>query len=225
MTFWTIFIIYMQVNDVKIESLVQYLANALNTELPGMESHRKMIPSFPDNVPEYFNYDQKLREAAVLIVLEVTNYSINTVLIERVPDAGPHSGQIAFPGGRKEDDDIDLFETALREAKEEVGIELNRENCLGTLTSVQIPISKYCVEPVICYTDKISDLVKCEDEVNNIFVVDLLELLETEAIRAVQARGIVIKAPSFKFENQIVWGATAMVLKELKDIFRTFLNS
>ena len=205
-------------NQVSIESFKCFLEKRLKDNLPGMMAQEKMIPVFPDNTPEYFNYNQVLREAAVLICLFEDKERIKTILIERVPDSGPHYGKIAFPGGGKEDIDNDLIETALREAAEEVGIVVSKSAHLGNLTPVQIPISRYNVLPVICFTNEIGSLTICEDEVKNVFVVDLLDLLESEQVRDVNARNIIIPAPSFAFGNQIVWGATAMVLRELKEI-------
>jgi 8-oxo-dGTP pyrophosphatase MutT (NUDIX family) len=212
----------MQRNKLDIILLTKFLEKALKEKLPGMFAHKKMIPLFPDNVPEYFNYNQELREAAVLLCLFQEEDTLKTVLIERVPDAGPHSGQIAFPGGRREISDNDLIDTALRETLEEVGINLSRESFVGSLTPVQIPISRYSVLPVVCVTSEISELIACEDEVKNIFIVDLFELLKTERILPVNARGMMIDAPSFTFEKQIVWGATAMVLKELKELISLY---
>ena len=208
----------MPYNITNINLLEELLFDRLSKKLPGMSAQEKMIPFFPDNEPEYFNYDQTLRDAAVLICLFEDNNRIKTVLIERVQDSGPHSGQIAFPGGRKDDTDSDLIHTALREADEEVGLKIQRKSYVGSLTPVRIPISKYNVLPVICLIENIGELITCEAEVRNVFVVDLLDLLESEGIRQVSARQLTIDAPSFAFDNQIVWGATAMVLKELKEM-------
>ncbi|MDD2385244.1 MAG: CoA pyrophosphatase [Bacteroidales bacterium] len=201
-----------------IKSLEELLIEKLSKKLPGMSAQKKMIPAFPDNEPEYFNYDQILRDAAVLICLFEDNNRIKTVLIERVEDSGPHSGQIAFPGGKKENTDNDLIDTAIREANEEVGLKTPKESYVGSLTSVQIPISRYNVLPVICIVENIGELFICQNEVRNVFVADLFDLLESESIRQVCARQITIDAPSYAFGKHIVWGATAMVLKELKEI-------
>ncbi len=203
-----------------IKSLEELLIDKLSKKLPGMSAQKKMIPAFLNNEPEYFNYHQILRDAAVLICLFEDNNRIKTVLIERVQDSGPHSGQIAFPGGRKEIADNDLIDTAIREANEEVGLNTPKTSYIGSLTSVQIPISRYNVLPVICIVESIGDLTICENEIRNVFVVDLFDLLESEGIRQVRARQVTIDAPSFAFGKQIVWGATAMVLKELKEIIK-----
>lgn len=194
------------------------LVARLKEELPGQSAHRKMIPTFPGEAPEYFNHGKTLRDAAVLIILFEEEGRIKTVFIERMPDPGPHSGQIAFPGGRTEEHDEDLIATALREAFEETGVLVDREDVLGSLTPVQIPISGYSVLPVICMIEKLTEFVRCEIEVKSVFTSDLFLLLENETSRSIVARGINIEAPCFVYEDKVIWGATAMVLKELKEV-------
>ncbi len=214
----------MTIKSQNIYTLKRVLQSLLNEKLPGMSVQKEMIPFFPDNVPEYFNYNQSLRQAAVLIALFEEKKRIKTILIERVIDSGPHSGQIAFPGGKKEDFDKTLLDTALREAHEEVGIKLSHNDYIGSLTSIQIPISKFCVQPVVCTANFIPKLIKNIEEVSNIFVVDLFDLFESENVRSVYVRNMKIDAPSFAFKDQIVWGATAMVLKEFKEVILPHLN-
>lgn len=201
-----------------IADFVNDLRSKLKNPLPAIFAHKKMVPVFPTDAPEYFNSSQKLRNAAVLIILFEENAVLKTVFIERMPDPGPHSGQIAFPGGRAEEYDLDLIETALREAFEETGVKAKRKNVIGSITPVQIPISGYSVLPVICFVDKLPQFVRCEIEVKSVFTADLFKLLETETVQRVFARGIEIEAPCFVYQDKIIWGATAMVLKELKEI-------
>lgn len=200
---------------VNITAFADKLKSAFQKQLPGISAHKRMVPTFPGKAPEYFNHGLKLCEAAVLIILFEEEGRIKTVFIERTPDAGPHSGQIAFPGGRKEDFDSDLIETALREANEEVGVNIDRNNCIGKLTPVQIQISGFSVLPVICFTENTPEFTICEAEVRNIFVADLYDLLDSETDRFLTVRGMEIKAPCYILDDKIVWGATAMVLSEL----------
>lgn len=205
-------------NNQKLSSVEEFLNYALQKPLPGANAHKLMIPEFPDIAPEYFSYNEKLRDAAVLIILFEEAGVLKTVLIERMPDPGPHSGQIAFPGGRYEETDADLTETALREAYEETGVRIDRSKVAGSLTPIQIPVSGYSVLPVISIAGSLPEFVRCEAEVKDIFVVGLYELLESETKQRIVARGIEIDAPCFIFNERVVWGATAMVLKELKTI-------
>ena len=197
---------------------ISKLASLLKQELPGHSAHRKMIPTFPGDAPEYFNHGKQLRDAAVLISLFEEDNRLKTFFIVRMPDPGPHSGQIAFPGGRIEDADTDLIDTAIREAFEETGISACRNDVIGTLTPVQIPISGFSVLPVICVLEKKPEFDLCEVEVKSVFTADLLALLENETNRNIVARGINIDAPCFVYDEKIIWGATAMVLRELKEV-------
>jgi len=190
---------------------------ALQKPLPGVEAQKRMIPKFPKNQPEYFNYELVLNEAAVLILIFEQRGIHKTVLIERMPDAGPHSGQIAFPGGKKEKTDADIIETAIRE-EEEIGVKIDRGNYLGSLTPVQIPISGYSVTPVICSIDFVPKFKMCPEEVRNVFVADLFELLNSETSKKLAVREMEINAPCYMLKNKIVWGATAMVLSEFKAV-------
>ncbi|MCK9498927.1 MAG: CoA pyrophosphatase [Bacteroidales bacterium] len=199
--------------------ILKRLKLILAKSLPGVSAQKKMIPNFPTDAPEYFNYSQKLKDAAVLIVLFEENSSLKTFFIERTQDAGPHSGQIAFPGGRAENTDKDLIDTALREAYEETGVKVKPENVIGCLSPVQIPISGFSVLPVVAFCEELPKFIPCKKEVKSIFTVDLINLLENESIRNVYARNTKIQAPCFVNGDKIIWGATAMVLKEFKEIF------
>jgi len=199
-----------------IISIEGFLESALQKPLPGVEAQKRMIPEFPKNQPEYFNYEVVLNEAAVLILIFEQQGIHKTVLIERMPDAGPHSGQIAFPGGKKEKTDADIIETAIREAEEEIGVKIDRSNYIGSLTPVQIPISGYSVTPVICSIDFVPKFKMCPEEVKNIFIADLFELLNSETSKKITVREMEINAPCYMLNNKIVWGATAMVLSEFQ---------
>lgn len=208
----------MQIKTFENIEILNSLKQRLKNSLPGISAQQKMIPHFPSDAPEYFNYGKKLRDAAVLIVLFEENSKLKTFFIERMPDPGPHSGQIAFPGGRTEKIDKDQIDTALREAFEETGVKVKHENIIGTLTPVQIPISGFSVLPVISFCENIPEFIACEKEVKSIFTADLFELLKSETIKTVKARNTEIQAPCFISNGKIIWGATAMVLREFKEI-------
>ncbi len=205
--------------QISIDDFVKLMQKiSASNELPGKKAQSKMVPSFPFNQPEYFAQNLNLQEAAVLIVVFEEENRLKTIIIERMPDAGPHSGQFAFPGGRKEINDKDLVDTAIREAKEEVGIIVPKTNFIATLTPVQIPISGFSVTPVLAYINYVPQFILCEEEVRNVFVLDLIELLLAESVEVLNVRDMKISAPGFKFKDGFIWGATAMVLKELKEI-------
>ncbi|MDR2010406.1 MAG: CoA pyrophosphatase [Bacteroidales bacterium] len=206
-------------NKICIKNLISELAIILKNDLPGINAQSKMVSSFQKRMVDYFNKDQILKPAAVLIVLFEEEDELKTFLIERVPDSGPHSGQIAFPGGRMENSDQDLIDTAIRETEEEIGIKIKKENILGHLTSVEIPVSGFSVLPVIGYTEFVHNPNRCLYEVNCILKVNLIELFKTKTSRIINVRGEDIEVPCYIVDNHIVWGATAMVLSEMEDIF------
>jgi 8-oxo-dGTP pyrophosphatase MutT (NUDIX family) len=197
---------------------VDKIQKQLKLELPGKWAQAKMMPVIHEQNLQYFSHNLELKKAAVLIILYPEKDSINTIFIERTPDPGPHSGQIAFPGGRKENSDIDLLQTALREADEEIGVKLARNMVIGCLSPIEIPISGYSVLPVVAYVNFKPEVIPCPNEVNNVFFVDLIKLINSKDYKTVPARGIHIETPCYVFENQIVWGATAMVLSEFENI-------
>ncbi len=203
---------------INFTNFTDFLKNALNKPLPGRDAQSIMMPVIHELHLQYFKDEQELEQAAVLIILFPENEKIKTVFIERTPDPGPHSGQIAFPGGRKEIYDKDLIQTALREAEEEVGVRLYRGNVIGNLTPIEIPVSGFSVLPVIAVLNQKPDFNVCYEEVNDIFIVDLPELFKNKDYRTVPARGIKIETPCYIFDNTIVWGATAMVLSEFEKL-------
>ena len=202
------------------KSFINLLKSELNKQLPGKQAQAKMMPVIHESHLKYFNDELKLKPAAVMIMLFPEDDKIKTVFIERTPDPGPHSGQIAFPGGRKDPEDKDLVATAIREAMEETGVSIDRNQIIGNLTPIEIPISGYSVLPVISVLQQRPDFTVCYEEVNDIFVVDLLALLKNKHYKTVPARGIHIETPCYMFDKTIIWGATAMVLSELEEIVK-----
>ena len=193
---------------------------SLGMPLPGIEAQKKMISNYQKSLIQYFNDNVKLRDAAVLIILFKENERIKTLLIERMPDPGPHSGQIAFPGGKKEETDSDLTDTAIREADEEIGVKVDRINVLGHLTNVEIPVSGFSVMPVVSFVNEITVFKRCPTEVNSILKVDLVNLLDSRTTKVINIRGSEVEVPCYVIDNHIVWGATAMVLSEFEEILK-----
>src|SRR5690606_5844180 len=124
------------------------LALRLSQNLPGIPAQERMsgrVVAAPESVP------QDHKASAVVCLLFEKAGELNLLLIESSKDGSPHSGQIGFPGGRKEEADDDLMDTALRETAEEVGIGLRREHFLGALTPLYIPVSNFLVHPFVAF--------------------------------------------------------------------------
>lgn len=143
----------------------------------------------------------------------------NLVLILRKTYRGVHSNQIGFPGGRVEASDRDIMHTALRETEEEVGIPQNDIQVIKELTKLYIPPSNFWVHPFIGMLDKTPKMIAQESEVEQIIEVSLDHFLDDknlvkQNLSTTYAEDI--EVPAFLLNNQIVWGATAMMLSEIK---------
>lgn len=148
------------------------------------------------------------------------------VLILRKTYKGVHSNQVGFPGGRVEEDDIDLMHTALRETEEEVGIPRQEVQVIKELTKLYIPPSNFWVQPYLGIMEKTPNLVPQEAEVEAILEIDVEEFLSDSCmIRQTLSTSYAknVNVPAFLLGGHVVWGATAMMLSEMKDILKQVL--
>ena len=200
---------------------MQELARLLKTEilkgLPGTEIQWQMASSdrFAKNFPRIPGTDAM--DAAVLILLYPKKGSYFTVFMQRPDYEGIHSGQISFPGGKREISDKNIIETAVREAKEEIGADPAKISVIGTLTPLFIPVSNTVVTPVIGTTDQPPCLKHNPDEVVFIIEADIKRLTDPTTIKtkAIEIGGEIIKIKYFDYDGNVIWGATAMILSEL----------
>jgi 8-oxo-dGTP pyrophosphatase MutT (NUDIX family) len=166
--------------------------------------------------------NETTRRSGVLILFYPKGEDIYLPLILRPQYDGVHGGQMAFPGGRAELKDKDIQATALREAQEEIGIKASDVKIIGNLTELYINPSNLLCQPVLGYINYRPDFYPDEREVAAILEVPLSEFRKPETVqtRFVEARGYRFETPGFIIEEQIVWGATAMMIAELIEIIR-----
>jgi len=164
------------------------------------------------------------KESAVMGLLFPKENDLNLLLIKRTEDGRPHSGQIGFPGGRREDADDNLLITALRETHEEVGIPSTSITVLGALSSLYIPVSKSNVFPYIGFTSQQPEYVLSADEVQYVIEVPVRELFDP-AIKSIKSitpsafPDITLTTPVYEWQPEhIIWGATAMMIAELEEL-------
>lgn len=189
--------------------------------LPGYEAQYKMAREFRDHPIDTEKYHQNARLGAVLILLYPNKNNIHTALIQRPTYEGVHSAQIAFPGGKKEDEDISLIQTALREADEEVGIKLHEVEVVGSLTPLYIPPSNFLVTPVIAFSNMKPQFVAQASEVDEILEVNIYDFLQKEIIKEKilhLQHNISLNVKYYDIQNKTIWGATAMMIAELSEI-------
>ena len=167
------------------------------------------------------------RHAAVMMLVYPINGIAYFVLIERMESKGAHSGQIAFPGGRKEPEDLDDSITAISETHEEVGILPELQEIITAGTPIYIPPSNYMVAPFLAFAKAELQFTPQPSEVKSIIEVPLHELMDPENIgnhTLSTSYASNITVPCYRLQNQIVWGATAMMLSEFKTIIKEGLS-
>lgn len=179
-----------------------------------MASSDRMIRNFP-RPP-----GPDARVAAVLILLYPVNRTIHTLFMQRHNYDGVHGGQISFPGGKKENADNDIIETALRETEEETGVDRTTISVIGTLTTLFIPVSNMIVTPVIGWTKEKPAFVHQPGEVVYLIEAELKRFLDPGIIKIkpMEIRGELIDIRYFDYDGHVIWGATAMILNELLTI-------
>ena len=170
-------------------------------------------PAFPQD-------PSAVRQAAVLVLLFPDHDGdARVVLTERVTRDGHHSGEVSFPGGRAEPGDAHLAGTALREAAEEVDLDMVAAGVrvIGELERFWIPVSNYEVTPILAIAERPPDLTASPAEVARIVTPRVADFLPDAPFEMVERtiRGWPIRYGAYQVEGLSVWGATARVLSQL----------
>jgi 8-oxo-dGTP pyrophosphatase MutT (NUDIX family) len=207
--------------NLSIENLKIFkLAESLEAgEVAGLKSQLKAAPPFRESSFTKENL-ANCRNASVLILLFPDKEDVNEiegVLIERSEYDGVHSKQIGFPGGERDYDDVNDIETAIRECKEELGVKVELENVLGPLTPLYIPPSNFLVKPYVAWLSARPLFSIDPKEVNSLLIFPVSDLAEESNWRNYTVNGVGV--PGIKFGKHLVWGATAMMLREFIDTF------
>jgi 8-oxo-dGTP pyrophosphatase MutT (NUDIX family) len=171
----------------------------------------QLTPEMPE--PEI---GSDLPVAAVAVAIDFSNRGGVILLIKRRErEDDPWSGQIAFPGGRKSPADRDLLETAIREAMEEVGVQLKDHEFLGHLPVVTARTRRMRVLPVV-FQLKSEILIHPNEEVTETFWLPLSDLENLEiGNREVRVEGGLLTVPSYEYEGHVIWGLTFRILNLL----------
>jgi 8-oxo-dGTP pyrophosphatase MutT (NUDIX family) len=200
---------------------ISRLAQVLDQPLPGFEAQLKMSHPFRRNYPVF---SDTARSAAVLILFYQKAEEWHIPLIHRSSDnpKDRHSGQISFPGGRLEKNDKSLMDTALREAEEEIGISAKDVIIIGKLSEIYIPISNFLVHPFVGHLNYTPEFSLQPSEVKDLLEAKFQLFLQIENIKRASipmGQNILTDVPYFDVDGQVVWGATAMILSELVELF------
>jgi 8-oxo-dGTP pyrophosphatase MutT (NUDIX family) len=199
-----------------------------NIPLPAEASQFKMSPPFRKELIKQYRERIKDAKRAGVMALFYPNASNEThlVLILRNTYKGVHSAQIGFPGGKLEDSDESLKHTAVRETWEEVGVPEHEIMVIKQMTEVYIPPSNFYVQPYVGISTNTPNFIKQDEEVKDIIEVPLTHFLDDSIVvtKSVSTSYTVkVDVPAFELNGHVVWGATAMMLSEIKDILREVL--
>ena len=206
---------------------LEYVPKIAKVTLPASEAHYKMAPlerirNFNDSEVE----SKHPKTAAVMMLFYPKKGRTHLVLIVRNSYKGVHSAQIAFPGGKFESKDQNFENTALRETQEEIGIAPESIEIIMPFTHLYIPPSNFMVYPFlgICRHEVV--FIPDAIEVANIIELPLSDFLSDAIIvntKMTTSYANDILIPAFKINEHIVWGATAMMLSELKEVLKNVL--
>ena len=198
------------------------------SNLNSKTSQIKLAPSFRKEFIK-LNSNKLLnsKKAAVIAALYEYDNEVRLILILRNTYNGVHSNQIGFPGGRVEDYDKTLFDTAIRETYEEIGVRVQKNELIRELHEIYIPPSNFNVYPFLVILNHPPSFVKDDKEVKEVITIDLESLLnckitQTQIPIPAKLKELNIQndveVPAFKLAGYNVWGATAMMLSEIRDL-------
>lgn len=203
-----------------------FLEARLEEELPGRMAQLKMAPE-PVGKGSLRQMEAPVdaaQSSVLVLIFPNQEDELELVLTLRSDDIN-HGGQISFPGGRAEKDET-IRETALREAREEIGINLDEIKVIGFLTELFVAHSNSRVVPVVGVMDHRPEFNVNPDEVEEVFAVELDALLHKKnlTVEDWNLQQNTYQVPYWNVHRVPLWGATAMMLSELLDLYREFLE-
>lgn len=212
----------------RLTKIEDFLSVRLSQPLPGSVAHLPMRPKLVNGSDLRIKHSKEPRKGGVLILLYEEQGMVKFPLIQRPEYEGVHSGQIALPGGKHEDADSDVIQTAIREAHEEVGVVQTDVKVLGTLSEFFVEVSNFMVTPVIASISYKPAFVPEATEVSEIITPSIMALIDEPTMKekVISVRsGIDLLCKYYDLEQKVVWGATATMLNELVVLLREFRDS
>jgi 8-oxo-dGTP pyrophosphatase MutT (NUDIX family) len=154
-------------------------------------------------------------DAAVLVPLYLTDGEIHVVFTKRHDELRRHAGEISFPGGRRDESERDLRQTALREAQEEIGLEPHAVEIVGALQPTPTIATGYAIYPFVGMIEAGFAWVVAHAEVAEVLELRLEDLRAGYGERRLVRRGIPFRTPTYEAGGHVIWGATARILADL----------
>jgi 8-oxo-dGTP pyrophosphatase MutT (NUDIX family) len=206
--------------------LFDQLQQRLLLPLPGAVAHEPLRATPTGMIKPKFDHSLPPKPGSVMILLYPDGNQIKFPLTKRHEYLGAHSGQVSLPGGKAEPGET-AIETALRETEEEIGVNAHQIKVIGQLSQFFVMPSNFMVIPVVGLVEQRPVYQAQQSEVVRIIEGNLSDLIQPDAIRTkeiVAAKIYPMLAPHFEIEGEVVWGATAMMLNELRVIVKEILS-
>ncbi|NNC82005.1 MAG: CoA pyrophosphatase [Flavobacteriales bacterium] len=204
---------------------IDHIPDLFQGPLPGKKAHDAMMGRIRPSVEEIIQGDHDPRVSSVAFLIYPKKSGLHFLLLKRHDYAGVHSGQVGLPGGRLDDGETNE-EAMLRELEEETGLRIDTSSIIRELTPLYIPPSDFIVHPFATLIDHEPEWRYDTREVKRGIETPLSELMRKDIIveRKIQVRDSPFpwKVQCFPFDGEVVWGATAMILAECKQILGKF---
>jgi len=206
-------------NNMEYQEFKQALNSAKNNSLPGEQAQSELAPMGRSSLSEMNLNPDKVRKAGVLALFENYAGTARLILTSRTEYPGAHSGQVSFPGGSYESIDQNFEDTAKRETEEEIGVSSDKYQVWGAMSPLYIPPSNFLVHPYLALSEESLKMTPEEKEVAAIHQIPFERFLAPDAISQPQIKlsnGFKIKSPAFEIDGLLIWGATAMMIGEIR---------
>ncbi len=211
--------------SIDFNTFVSRLSTRLDLPLPGPVAHEPMRATPAGNLKPEFQHKLPPKPGSVLILLYPQEGRIKFPLTKRAEYNGAHSGQVSFPGGKSEGEES-RTETALREGEEEIGINRGEIKVIGKLSEFFVIPSNFIITPIVAYQTSRPVFRPDPFEVVRILEANVEDILDEASIHVREitaAKVYQLIAPHFMVDNEIVWGATAMMLNEFRLVVKDIL--
>lgn len=203
------------------QALLKYLKDALHEELPGLTAHSKMLPP-GRRLKTRDDELASVKQSSVLLLLYPEGEKIFTCLTRRPSTMTFHPGQISFPGGKVEKEDYSAEMAALREAREEIGIDTSSVEIIGKLSDLYVEVSRFSIQPYLAWAGEKPEFNVNTGEVEELILFPLSDFIGNETISEAVLDTVTgpLLIKYYPFNGEIIWGATAMILSELIEILK-----